>query len=215
MSEFLLWYKKFNKTCFKKRWRMEDIDNFLIRQAYFWLFDSVPLGRKTETWLQGVIDSANAPFIERSGAIVEKQMRNLFQNDVRFRALSEGFSVKSHAFVEFDQQELAAKSELDPNLFSDLHEWTMAVIGMPYLNSLPDPRRYWTDIQKLNTLSSEINGWFYQKEGDERDRLIKKANFIIGWLNLLAEAGIERDIISKKAFQKWRIKKRGRAGTTS
>ncbi len=223
MPEFLLWHDTGNKTYLKRGVVMKDVDNFLLRQAYFWLFeikvngirkfDTISVGKKTnktrETldWLQGVIDTANAPFIERSRAIVEKQMADLFQNDPQLRGLSEGFSVKIHASVEFEYQELVDTFKSDHNLFRDLGVWVTNVIGIPYLKSLPDTHHYLVDIQKLNDLGSEINRWSYEKNGDERVRFIKKANFIIGWLNLLSEAGIERDKISRKAFEKWRTKK--------
>lgn len=211
-----------------------DVDNLLLRQAYFWkfeiasppgnwesdvLFGGDPKDKKTRdtlNWLQEVIDGANAQAIERSALIVEKQMHDLFENDVWLHAMSEMFPMKPQAPVEFDQQELADRFESDVNLFRDIREWIYK-IGIPYLKSLPDSAgyRYWGNIQKLNTVSVAIDCWSYEKDGDERVRLIKKAGFVVEWLSLLCEAGIERDKISKKAFEKWRIQNGGNAGTAA
>lgn len=205
------------------------IDNNLLNHAYECLFDFdidvdgvwkqdtltvFPKDKKRGEildWLQGIIDAANAPFIERSAASTEKEIRKLFQENPLLRALYEGFATASQFPVEFDIQELVSGFQRDINLFRDMEEWVYESLlpRVPYVQS---DSRYWAKIGALDDIRQKIENWSkgLYSESEDRDakvRIIKQADFMVRWLQLLLEAGIRSERISKKAFERWRQKK--------
>ncbi|MBU6414742.1 hypothetical protein KGQ34_00660 [Patescibacteria group bacterium] len=214
---------------------MKHIDNNLLNHAYECLFDFdinvdgvwkqdvltiFPKDKKRAEildWLVGVIDAANAPFIERSAAPIEKEMRKLFQENPLLRALYEGLVMASQFPVEFDVQELINRFQQDVNLFRDMEEWIYESL-LPRVPHLRYDSRYWGKITALNDTRNTIDGWseglyFESEDTDAKVRMMKKAYFIVRWLCLFLEAGIEPSRISKKTFEQWRTKKQGGAGT--
>lgn len=208
------------------------IDNNLLNQAYECLFDMQIGGiwkrdvllvcqkdkKRAEIldWLQGVIDTANAPFVERSADATEKEMRKLFRENSLLHALYEGISGASQFPVEFDVQELADRFQLDVNLFRDLCEWIYESV-LPRMQNLRFDLRYWGKIGVLKDDYNKIDNWSYglyaPEDTDARVRMIKKADFVVRWLQLFSEAGIDPARISKKTFERWRQKKQSGPGT--
>lgn len=212
----------------------KNIDNKLLNHAYeclfdfdinidgVWKYDTLlvfPKDKKRAEifdWLVGVIDAANAPFIKRSADAMEKEMRKLFQENLLLRILYEGLATVSRFSVEFDVQELVDRFSQDVNLFRDMSEWIYESL-LPRVPNLKFDSRYWGKITALNDIHSVIELWSYgmrvAEDLDVMVRMIKKADFIVRWLQLLLEAGINPERISKKSFERWRQKKQGLTGT--
>lgn len=211
---------------------MKHIDNNLLNHAYECLFDMEVAGvwerdiltvfqkdkKRAEifNWLVGVIDAANAPFIERSAEAAEKEMQKLFQENPLMRALYEGLSTVSRFLVEFDVQELAERFQRDTNLFCDMKEWVYESL-LPRVPYLQLDARYCAKIGALRDIRQKIENWSKGLYSDPEDRdakvrRIKQADFIVQWLQLLLEAGIQPGRIGQKTFERWRQKQRGGAG---